>query len=191
MCQKTNQTRELVAVTAAVLFVLAFFGQAQGQYAKVKQATAETSDGLRFTAWLKQQNVGLKHEVTIYYEVQNRSNKTIYLIQKDGPLETSTDGDTLNLPFVIVSSGDSDAYHYNITKVQKGKTHKGKLVIPAGKLNREQVWLINVSFGFVTDIKGLDRKLRPHEDPAPFRGLLEQRLLLVGVNGLVIEVAEP
>jgi hypothetical protein len=192
MCRKrSSQTCQLGAVIAALLFVLAFFGQAKGQYAKVKQATAETNDRLRFTAWLKQQTVTLKQDVTIYYQVQNRSNKTIYLIQKDGELETSADGDTLNLPFVIVTSGDSDSYHYNFTKVQQGKTQKGQLVIPAGKFKRDQVWLVNVSFGFVTDINGLDRKLRPNEDPAPFRGLLEERILLVGVNGLVVEVEVP
>lgn len=191
MCRKRNsQTCHLSSVIAALLFLFAFFGQANGQYAKVKQVTAETSDGIRFTASVKQQNVTLKQDVTIYYEVENRSNKTIYLVQKEGELETSVDGDALNLPFVIVSSGDSDAYHYNFTKVQHGKTHKGHLVISAGKFNKEQVWLVNVSFGFVTDIHNLDRKLRPNEDPAPFRGLLEERILLVGVNGLVIEVVE-
>ena len=192
MCRKrSSQTCHLSSVIAVLIFLFAYFGQANGQYAMVKQATAETSDGVRFTARLKHQKVTLKQNVIIYYEVENRSNKTIYLVQKDGELETSAGGDTLNLPFVIVSSGDSDAYHYNFTKVPQSQSHKGQLVIPAGKFNKEQVWLINVSFGFVTDINGLDRKLRPNEDPAPFRGLLEERILLVGVNGLVMEVEEP
>lgn len=192
MCRKTNnQTGQLNSAIAALLFLTAFFGHANGQYAMVNQATAETSDGLRFTARLKQHNVTLKQDVRIYYEVENRSNRTIYLVQKDGELETSVDGDLLKLPFVIVSSADSDAYHYNFTKVPPRKSHKGQLVIPAGKINKEQVWLVNVSFGFVTDINGLDRRLRRNEDPAPFRGLLEERIRLVGVNGLVLKIEEP
>jgi hypothetical protein len=174
---------------AALLALLLFVGQrAQGQYAKVQQATAETSDGLRFTARIRQQQVTLRQDLTIYYEVQNSSRKTIYFVQKAGKIETATDGDNLNLPFVILTSGDSDAYHYNFTKILPGTTHKGQLVIPAGAFDREQTWLVNVSFGYVTNMNGLDRKLRPREDPAPFRGLLEQRILLVGVNGLVVEV---
>lgn len=191
MCRRSSLTFYLGSWIAALLPLLVFFGQAKGQYAKVQQATAETSDGLRFTARLKQQNVTLLQDVTIDYEIQNGSKKTIYLVQKDGKPETSSDGDNLNLPFVIVSSGDSEAYHYTFTKIPQGTTQKGQLVIPAGKFDREQAWVVNISFGFVTNITGLDRKLRPKEDPAPFRGLLEERILLVGVNGLVVEVEQP
>jgi len=58
------------------------------------------------------------------------------------------------------------------TKVQRGKTYKGQLLIPAGRFNKEQTWLVNVNFGFVTDISGLNRQLRNNEDPAPLAGNL-------------------
>ena len=178
-------------LAAVLLSVLALFASVNGQYAKVKQVSAETTDGLRFTARLKQQTVRVKQEVTIGYEIQNHSNKPTYLVQKEGPVETSIDGDALNLPFVIVSSGDSSSYQYRFTKIEPAKNHSGEVVVPAGRLNKDQVWIINLAFGYVSDINGLDRKLAPKEDPAPFRGLLEERLLLVQVNGLTVDVNEP
>jgi hypothetical protein len=193
MCQRnSNQTCHLRTAQALALLVLILApAHVSGQFqAMVKRVTAETKDGIRFTAWVVRQNLSAKQSITIYYEVKNWGDKTIYLAQKEGEPETSVDGETLNVPFVLPSSGDSDDYHYGFTKIRRGETHKGQLVLPAGKLNKEQTWLLNVSFGFVSHIEGLGR-LRPGDDPAPFRGQLGERIKLVGLNGLVVDIKEP
>lgn len=194
MCQRGGkQTYYLSSVDALVLLVLLFapaHANAQSQ-AMVKRVTAETYDGVRFTAWIDQQTVSLKQNVTIFYKAENRSDKTIYLVQKEGEIRTVVDEEALSIPFLILFSGDSDDYHYSFTKLQRGKAHKGQLIIPASRFNKGQTWLVNVSFGFVTDINGLDRRLRRGEDPVPYREMLSTRIKLVGINGLVVEVEEP
>jgi len=132
-----------------------------------------------------------KQAVTIFYEVVNRSDKVIYLVRKRGILETNVDGDALVVPIPLPFPEGHGGYDYTFTKVQRGKTYKGQLLIPAGRFNKEQTWLVNVNFGFVTDISGLNRQLRNNEDPAPLRGQLGGRIKLVGINGLVVEVEEP
>lgn len=103
-------------------------------------------------------------------------------------MKTFIDGDALVIPIPLPFPEGHGGYDYNFTKVQRGRTYRGELTIPAGRFNREQTWLINVNFGFVTDVSGLNRQLRPNEDSAPLRGQLGERILLVGINGLVLEI---
>lgn len=174
--KRTGSCRLSFVVPTGLLLIAIAFGLANGQYARVRRITVETNNGVRVTAWTTRQSVTLRQEVIIFYEVANRSNKTIYLVRKRGELETFIDGDALVIPIPLPFPEGHGGYDYSFTKVQRGRTHKGQLTIPAGRFNREQTWLINVNFGFVTDISGLNRQLGSNEDPAPLRGQLGERI---------------
>lgn len=177
-----------IFVASLLLFV--FVGKSNGQYANVKSLTAETSDGIRLSAWITKPTISLKENLTIDYEIENNSKSIIYFVRKDGEIKTNIDSDVLNVPFLIPFSGDSDEYHYNFTKIQRDKTHKGQIIIPAGRLNKEQTWLVEIGFGFVTNIEGLNRQLRMGDDPVPYREMLSERVKIIGINGLVVEVED-
>ena len=191
MYKRTSENCRLCFVVSVILMSLIAFAQATAQYATVKRISAETDNGVRVTAWMTRQSRTLRQHVTIFYKVTNRSNKTIYLVRKRGELETFIDGDALVIPIPLPYPEGHGGYDYSFTRVQPATTHKGYLIIPAGRFNREQTWLINMNFGFVTNIRGLNRQLRANEDPATLRAQLGRRILLVGVNGLVVEIEEP
>lgn len=181
-----------IFVSASVLLILlAIPLPVNGQFqAMVKRATAETTDGIRFTVWLERQAVTLEQSTTIYYEVENRSNETIYLVRKSGELETAItdDGSLLIMVPIPFSDDHRSDYSYTFTKVERSKSHRGRLTFSGSKYNKARRWSIIVAFGLVTDITGLDRQLRPNEDPAPLRGLLGQRIETIGLSGLTVEV---
>jgi hypothetical protein len=189
---KQNRRRGFTAVFALLVHLLAPT-QANTQFqAMVKRITAETKDGIRVTAWTTQQTVGLKGNVRIYYEVENRSSKTIYLVRQKGELQTAiTSEGTLSIMVPIPFPDDHGGYDFSFTRVERRKSYKGRLIFPASKLNEERKWSIDVAFGIVADIKGLNRRLRNNEDPAPLRGQLGKRILILGINGLVVDVEEP
>jgi hypothetical protein len=186
-----SKNRQHLSFVVCVILPFIAFGQAVAQYATVKRISAETANGIRITAWTTRQSWTSRQDVTIFYEVTNRSNRAIYLVRKSGELETFIDGDALVIPIPLPYPEGHGGYDYTFARVHPGSTHKGYLNIPAGRFNREQTWLINVNFGFVTNIKGLNRKLEPNEDPATLRAQLAKRILLLGVNGLVTEIEEP
>lgn len=177
-----------IFIALSLLFI--FVGKSNGQYASVKKLTAETSDGIRLSAWITKSTVSLNESLTIGYEIENSSKNIIYLVRKNGEINTSINADVLNVPFLIPFSGDSGEYHYNFTKIQRGKTYRGQIIIPAGRLNKEQAWLVELGFGFVTNIDGLNRQLRVGDDPVPYREMLSERVKIIGINGLVVEVEE-
>ncbi len=160
--------------------------------AMAHRITAQTRNGIRVTAWTNQQSVKLKQDVTINYEVENRSGKTIYLVRQKGEIQTAIKQDgTLSIMVPIPFPDDHGGYNYSFTRVARGGSHKGQLMVRADKFKEERKWTIDIAFGIVSQIDGLNRQLRNGEDPAPLRGLLGQRMLVIGVNGLVIEVEEP
>ncbi len=104
MCNKIGKEarrRWSFVVLTALLLPLGSFGKADGQYASVKRITAETRDGIRISAWTKLQRVRLGQDVVIFYEVANLSDKSIQLVWKSGPLESSIDGHTLLIPIPL------------------------------------------------------------------------------------------
>jgi len=189
---QTRSSRYLLISTifVASLLLFIFVGKSNGQYASVKSLTAKTSDGISLSAWVTKPTVSINQSLIVDYKIENNSKSTIYLVQKNGEIKTNIDSDVLNVPFLIPFSGDSDEYHYSFTKIQRGKTHKGQIIIPAGRLNKEQTWLVEIGFGFVTNIEGLNRQLRIGDDPVPYREMLSERVKIIGINGLVVEVEE-
>jgi len=185
-------TRPIFALIAIVpstlLFISIFCSCALGQYSVVRKISAETLDGIRVSAWTRRQQIKLNQYLTIDYEIKNRNTKPIYFVRKQGKLEIFVSGDTIELPFSVMSSGDSSDYYYNFAKILPGKSYAGCWVIPPEVFNKEQTWRVNIGFAFVTNSAGLIRKIIPGEDPAPYREALNERVRIIGINGLIVEV---
>jgi hypothetical protein len=151
----------------------------------VKRATAETNDGLHFSLWVKHQVVGLEQDVILYYEVDNRSSRPIYLVLEKPP-DIRIEGRTILVASPISTPIGHGEYNYDFIKIDRGKNHSGQLTIPGGKYGEEREWDIEMGFGYVTDATGLNRRLGPTEDPAALRGLLLSRIVVVGLKGVNI-----
>jgi len=177
-------------ISNILLAFLVTVPQVNGQFqAMIKKATAETADGIKFTVWLERQSVTFEQDTVIYYKVENYSNKIIYLVRQSGELLTDIDSDgflTIMIPLPF-PEGHGD-YNYNFTKVAPQSKYQGQLSYSGKKYNEERKWSIAVDFGLVRDITGIDRKLKPDEDPAPLRSQLGERIEVVGLSGLTVDV---
>lgn len=175
------------------MLIVPFVGPAYvaGQYeVLVKRASVQTTSGVVFTAWVDRTTFKSDETTTIFYEVENRSNQAIHLV-RSRELQTAIKDDGalfVRIPLPIpVGHGE---YNYVFTRVGRGNHHRGKLIIPKGSFNKADRWSVDIAFGFVTDVRGLNRQLRPNEDPAGLRGLLRSRIEMVGL-GLTVDVEGP
>jgi hypothetical protein len=163
--------------------------QTSGQYAMVKRVSAETAEGIVFGVWVEHQTAAFRQPITIHFEVENRSARRIYLVREDSPYVVAERG-TISIGAPIPSPIGHGGYDYSFHKIERGKPYQGQLVIAGDKYNEARSWLIQVEFGYVNNIDGLDRKLAPNEDPAILRGRLYSRLVTVVLGGLRIEAVE-
>jgi hypothetical protein len=176
----------LIAIWASLLTCTAL---AVGQYTLVKRATAETADGLRFTVWTEGQTVTYGKDIVLHYKVENRSRGAVYLVRKDS-LEYDNEGGRILIASPIpIPVGHGD-YDYSFLKIGRGHTYRGQITIPMKAYNDLDIWPIDVGFGYVTDVTGLNRKLRPGEDPARLRGALRSRLKTAVVGSLSVKIVE-
>jgi len=164
-----------------------------GQDAKVRKIVAETADNVSFTAWVNAQFVKIGQDIIVNYKVENQSRKAIYLVRENRSEVIFEDDESIIFPGPLVLIGGHEAYDYSFIRVAPGKIYLSKFIIKAGKYPTEtryseQVWKIYAGFGYVTDISGL----RPKEinDPAPYKSLLSQRIRLLALDGLIIEMLE-
>lgn len=165
-----------------------------GYGAMVKRATAETASGLQFKVWVEKQTLNRGQDIIIDFEVENRSNKSIYLVNKEGKPEIAIeDGETILLQAPLPWPTGHGGYNYSFTEIKQGKIHRGRLTVPSETFGNDerQDWYVKVAFGYVTDITALNRKPSPTEDPAILRNLLNSRIKVVALGGLRIEIKMP
>jgi hypothetical protein len=162
---------------------------ADGQYSDVNRAAAETLDGVIFTVTVQPQSVLLGKEITLFYTVRNASDKAIYLVNETPHTFYTLDGNILVQTPIPAPVGHGE-YNYRFTRIDRGKVHGGRILIPRKIYGMETFWPINVGFGYVTDKTGLNRKLRKDEDPAGLRGLLSERIKTVVVGTLSVRILE-
>lgn len=151
----------------------------------VKRATAETNDGLQIRLWVTKQIVKLDEDAILYYQISNRSRRAIYLVLESPP-KIMIEGRTILIAPPMVTPVGHGEYNFSFIKIDRGKSYRGQFTIPGGKYGEERDWDIEVGFGYVTDIAGLNRRLNPGEDPARLRGLLNSRMTVTGLNGINI-----
>jgi hypothetical protein len=188
MIMKKRRRIRLIA-TFALLILFQIPIPVIGQDATVRRATAETGDGLLFRVWLDRQTVKYGRDVVVHFTVENRSTKTVYLVH-DNTSRIVVERDSIVVPRPFVPVGGHEGYDYSFTKVAPGRAHKGQLIISRDEYKTVQPWRMDVGFGYITDITGLDRHLGRGEDPAPLKALLSSRIETLLVCGLRVEVID-
>jgi hypothetical protein len=176
-----------VKLLAVVLILGISFTSSAGSFAGVRSIRARTADDLNITVWLTEPPAKFGKDVSVYFKIENLSAKTVYLVSKD-QLEIDVAGDEFKINPFTIGPDEHGGTDYSFIQIRKGAVHHGKFVIPAQKISRDGVWFIEVGLTFVDDIKGLNRRLRPGDDPVSFRGLLSQRANPVSLGKLYLEM---
>jgi hypothetical protein len=173
----------------AFLVLLTLPGSTFGQDASVRRATANTSDGLTFDVWVNRSTVRYGQDIMIQFKVENHSNKRIYLV-RDKTSDIVIERDNILFPRPFVPTGGHEGYDYSFAMVDRGGSYRGRLTISKNRYKEVQPWRISVGFGYVTEIRGLNRQLRPGEDPLPLKSLLSSRLETLLICNLKVEVVD-
>jgi hypothetical protein len=160
---------------------------ASGQYSLVKSIDAQTADGLLIRLWPARQTVIDGKPIVIGYRIQNSTSKAIHIVWDQSP-DITVDRGTIAISVPYVVSGGHKEYNYRFVKVAAGKWVSGRLEIPPDKYHGSTIWDIQVGFGYVTNIKDLDRRPLPSEDPAQLMGLLGSRLRTFALGYLSVKV---
>ena len=174
-------------LTFLVLFILPI--RVSGQYAMVKQINAETAEGLLINVWVERQTVKVGQDIVIHYKIENGSAKTLYLIHQDVP-DIMAERATIRVGAPLPSPDSHGGYDYSFTKIERGKSHQGRLIVSGDKYDEVRPWFIEVGFAYVTNVTGLNRRLRSNEDPVVLRGALFSRAVTLLLGGLTVNVVE-
>lgn len=177
-----NRLASIVAVL--VLFVVPAGTSAHDSM--VKRISAETADNLVFNIWLERETVRPGQDIIVHYSVENRSAQAVYLV-RDNTARPIAERGTILLQEPFVSLGGHEGYDYSFTKIDRGKRYENQLIIPKESY-QAQPWRIDVGFGYVTDITGLDRQVGHGEDPSPMKVQLHSRIKTLSLGSLGIEV---
>lgn len=161
----------------------------RAQYTTVIQATAETEDHVSFLVKANQQMVVWGKDIVLNYSVKNNSSKSIYLVREKS-YSFDTGGDSILVMAPIPAPIEHGEYNYTFIKIARGKTYQGQISIPSNVYSQLGISPIDIGFGYVTDIYGLDRQLSKNEDPIKLRGLLNSRLKVVVVGKLSVNVIQ-
>lgn len=154
---------------------------------QVKSIKAETADGLVITTWLAGQPVQMGKDIAVYFRIENKTSRPVYLVKKEGlEFESSSDEIIVN-PFTV-GFDEHGATDYSFGSIRERRTYEGQFVIPAKRINRDGVWYLVVGLAFVNDIRGLQLRQTPGRDPAAFRGLLAERATPVSLGKLYLLV---
>ena len=170
-----------------LLFAFSLGVGASGQYSLVKSIDARTEDGLLIRLWPSRQTVIEGQPIVVSYKVHNGSSKAIYLVW-DQPPDITVDRGTITVSVPYVVSRGHKEYNYRFVKVPAGKVVSGRLEIPSDRYQGSTIWDIQVGFGYVASIKGLDRRPLPGEDPAELMGLLGSRLRTLALAYLRVKI---
>lgn len=186
---KMKNCRPAGLAKLALLVLLLTPGKLIGQDARISQATAKTPDGLLFSVWVNTQRPRYGQDIIVHFKVTNRSAKPIYLVH-DNTSKLVIDRESIVIPRPLVLVGGHEGYDYSFTRVAVGKTYYGQLVISKNEYKETQEWRIDVGFGYVSDITGLNRQLGREEDPSPLKGLLSDRLETLRLCGIWVNVID-
>lgn len=176
-----------VTVFCSLTLLLSFPTKSQGQYAKVQHIVAKTSEGVSISIWVDKQIVKFGQDVVVRYKIDNFSAKTIYLVhEKEIDLEVEDGIMSIGSPTPFpIGHGRFD---YSFTKVLKGKNYQGKLTVPGDRYKGTGPWRIEVALGYIDDISDLDQDSINSRDPAFLRGTLNERLKVVWIGNLRVDI---
>ena len=149
---------KLVTVTLACAAIA--FSQKPEGFAVLK-VSVETQDSIAFQVSVRKGVYGADENIDVYYQVHNRSKKTIYLVTKDSDEISISDSWVAELPDPIDSPDAHTRYSYRMIKIPPGKSYRGKRTVEAKKLNEHPKYSfdeteIQARFAYLFDISGLD-----------------------------------
>ncbi|HKS30535.1 MAG TPA: hypothetical protein VJS44_22105 [Pyrinomonadaceae bacterium] len=177
-----------IILISASLCVLAVVGFSQGvEEIWVTKLQAETSNQLKIMVRVEKTEVKVGESFPILITVNNNGSKPIFLVRKEAPEITNKGGD------IVISSpvpipADKEEYDFSFHRIEPGGNYNGQIVIPGNIIQREEDLRISIGLGFVYDTNGIDRKLKPGEDPVRLRGPLIKRMEVVEMGDLRILV---
>ena len=179
----------IIFATLISLMLLSGAPQVHGQYSLVKKVNVETQDGLVFGASVEQQSIDYGQNVIVHYRVRNNSRSVVYLVHQTSP-EFDTAGGVILIQAPIPAPVGHGGYDYSFSRIEPAGEYKGRISIPSKQYDKADIWPIEIAFGYVRNVTGLNRRLRDGEDPAGLRGLLSSRIRTVVAGSLSVEVKE-
>lgn len=147
----------LAAITIACA-ATAFGQSAQG--VRVLRVSSETADAISFQVSTRKGLYAENENIDVYYVVQNKSRKTVYLITNPATELRIPDSWIVELPDPIDFPDAHYPYRYRMIKLPPGKSYRGKRTIEAKKLNDHPKYGFNVvdiqiGFAYLFDITDL------------------------------------
>ena len=166
----------LVPIVCLLIWSLAFSvsGQEKGEM-WVNEITVRTINHLVVTVRSEGKEVIVGEDLTIPVYVKNEGKKAVYFVKKENPEFTYRAGSiSVHVPSPFPE--EKEEYDFTFHKIESGGEYTDKIVIPGRLISVEENLRITIGLAFVSDIKGIDRKLRPGEDPLRLRGPLGRRI---------------
>jgi hypothetical protein len=160
-----------------------------GQFAKVRRVSAQTADGVIFSAWLADAEIKKGTDIIIRYKVLNRSARAVYLVHTEAD-KVILDGDAIVVAPPISGPDSYGRYDYAFTSMKSGTAYEGRIVIAASQYpndadKKNRPLRIRTYLAYLTDIAGLNRRLQPGEDPSELRTSLFLRAKIVAMGELI------
>ena len=183
-----------ISAVLILLCLLNAYADARGHDARVRRVGGVTADGLTFTVWVERQMIKSGSNIIVNYKVENRSSKSIYLVRDNTSNIVFEDDELIIFPPPLVPLGGHEPCDYSYTKIARGKSYQSRLIVAGDKYPKEtryaeQIWSIQIGFGYVTNIRGLH--VSEYGDPAPCKALLDSRLKSLSMDGLIVEISKP
>lgn len=181
---KTRMLIKTIIKASRLVSLLFLCSTLMGQSALVKRATVETFDGVIFRIWTTNQEVKNGDKIEVNYQVENRSPKSIYLVTEN-PMETEIKGRTiLILAPYISDEHEASGSEYSLIEIKRGRKREGKFIITKNDYREAREWSIDVTFGFVRDIKGFKQRIVHPTEKRALGNITE----VVGVGTLDVDV---
>lgn len=158
-----------------------------GQNNLVSKICAETNDKLQLKVWVAEPNILIGEDVVVNFEIKNNGNKEIFLVKKSTP-EIFTDRDRIVIEVPLPFPIEKSQYDYSFEKIAIQETYRGQFTIPKEQIIEKGKLHILTGFGFVSDIEGINRELKPNEDPVGLRNTLALRMKTIALGEIEINV---
>lgn len=186
---KTNgwQLGWLIAFALSTLLLLPY--TTLGQDARVNRVTVTTAEGLFFSAWVNKQTVSYGKDILVNFSLNNRSSKAVFLV-RDNTSKIVIERDSIVIPRPFVLIGGHEDYDFSFTRVAAGATYQGHVAVSQKDYQTAQEWRLDLGLGYIHDIRGLNKRLRDGEDPAPYKARLRDRLTTLQLCGVWVKVLD-
>lgn len=167
-----------------LLCLVALAVPAFGQSAMVRRVTAETEDGVLFSAWVVRQRVKYGQDIEVNYRVENRGRRAVYMVLEEPARAEVSDGKLVIFAAYLSNEHDSGGSEFRLIRVGRGATHSGRLIISKSVYKVQDIWPIGVGLSILREAGGFGRRVA---DPTEQRAL-SSKARIVSLGGLIVDV---